>query len=163
MSTHLTVIVHAVEGVTIRCSDPRLIDALIALDTSRQGPHTQSAFGYTITSEQVEMSKKEPCPFGVKPLQTWMEMRGIKRTTDRSFREEDRKLWVRACGGRTLNAYRSAWDVATKTDKEDSISLEHVMDALAEAGFELVTSHSHSEYSNAANGMVANEKYIFRR
>ena len=45
----------------------------------------------------------------------------------------------------------------TTIAKEGITSLEHVMDALGETGFELVSSHARVTYG------VDTEKYIFRR
>eukprot|EP00966_Prymnesium_polylepis_P176979 4098765-Prymnesium_polylepis.1 len=142
---HVTVELTA-EGVWIRCGAASVIDELIALDTSTD--NTQSVFGYTMTSQQLD-----------DVIDADMNFQGrVKRTADGSFREDDRKLWSRAGVDRgALYATSSVWNVVTRIDKRGSISLEQVMEALAEAGFELMSSHS------SANHSWFLEKYIFYR
>lgn len=142
MSTHLTLAVDTVEGVTVR-STLDVINELIAFDTSTAD--TQSAFDYTMTSEQIDEHD------GVIDE---MERRGMKRTADGSFRAEDRKLWGNT--GRKLLTTLDKWS-AVKKDKKDSLGLEDVMDALHANGFELVSSHSmlNVNYSNQTTSFVA--------
>ena len=146
MSTqHVTVELN-IHDVRIRCGTAGVIDELIALDTHTDD--TQSVFGYIMTSEQLNR---------VTAMVQELERRGVKRTADGSFPAEDRKLWTRCVDGRCLLASASAWREVTTIAKEGITSLEHVMDALGEAGFELVSSHARVTYG------VDTEKYIFRR
>ena len=142
MSTHLSLAVDTVEGVTVR-STLDVINELIAFDTSTAD--TQSAFDYTMTSEQINEHD------GVIDE---MERRGMKRTADGSFRAEDRKLWRNT--GRRLLTSLGKWS-AVQEDKKDSLGLEDVMDALHANGFELVSSHTR------ASDLSSNLTYIFRR
>ena len=142
MSTHLSLAVDTVEGVTVR-STLDVINELIAFDTSTAD--TQSAFDYTMTSEQINEHD------GVIDE---MERRGMKRTADGSFRAEDRKLWRNT--GRRLLTSLGKWS-AVQEDKKDSLGLEDVMDALHANGFELVLSHTRT------TDLCLNLTYIFRR
>ena len=146
MSKHLTLAVDMFDGVTVS-STLDVINELIAFDTSTAD--TQSAFNYTMTSEQVD---------GYDGVLEDMERRGIKRTADGLFRAEDRKLWHNT--GRRLMTSIDKWN-AVKKDKKDSLGLEDVMDALDANGFELVSSHSHN--IPRSQGYLSNQTYIFRR
>ena len=146
MSTHLSLAVDTVEGVTVR-STLDVINELIAFDTSTAD--TQSAFDYTMTSEQINEHD------GVIDE---MERRGMKRTADGSFRAEDRKLWRNT--GRRLLTTLDKWSAVQDSDaynKKDSLGLEDVMDALHANGFELVLSHTRT------TDLCLNLTYIFRR
>ena len=135
MSTQHVTVELTVHDVRIRCGAAGVIDELLALDTHTDD--TQSVFGYIMTFEQLNR---------------------VRAQAHGSFPAEDRKLWARCVGGRCLVASASAWREVTAIHQEGSgTSLEHVMDALGEAGFELVSSHARATYN------VIDEKYIFRR
>jgi hypothetical protein len=134
-STHLVVGVSPFFGVSVQCSTSGVIDGLIT---------SQSVFNHTISSEQA------------RSLAVF-DRRGIKRAADGSYRAEDLTLWFRHICGHTLYAESELWQAVTRLDKEGSISLVHIMDALDLAGFVLVSSHA-----KATQGMAA-ETYVFRR
>ena len=139
--------------IEIACSTPGTIfDELVALDSSADG--MQSVFGYSLSDKQLMAA--EAC-------QSYL------RNADGSLRDvpdDHRKLWRRnapcglcpgTCLSRGLVASPGKWAQANKA----GLSLEHVMDAIAMADFELVSSNTIQDSSGCLGNYVV--EYIFRR
>ena len=139
--------------IEVACSTPgTIIDELVALDSTADG--IQSVFDYTFSDKQLMAMESSSHPY--------------LRNADGSLHiipEDRRKLWRRnppsgQCLGqmsRGLVANSADWAQANKA----GLSLEHVMDAIAMAGFELVTSSTVQDVSGCLGNYAV--EYIFHR
>jgi hypothetical protein len=143
VSCHLHLVVRQFNGcswdetaVTVSCTAPTVIDKLLALDSSTQdGLH--SVFDFTFSDEQ----------FGRVFSQDEARLNGVKRNADGSFTMSDRKLWCRSNASLHI-ATRTKWKEANNA----GLRLEHIMDAIAEAGYKIVASYKTRDI-NASDSM----------
>ena len=155
VSTHVVLEVGTTDGydgISISCSDAKVLEELCALDTSTDG--MKGVFDFTFSDVQMT------AVIAAEKMMSPNVAKRYKRNADGGFvfTEADLKIWKRNDAGTCLFASVEAWKYAQGL----GLRVEHVMDALGMAHFDLVSSIAHGERLSQYQSNVVKE-YIFRR